>query len=258
MKPVIPRIPQHISSRRQRLYRFAAVSLWLAVWETAAIIIDREIFLPGPILVLSSFFRLAGTADFWRCVSFSVFNIAAGYTLAVIVGLFLAWLSYIFPLLKELFALPLKIIRTVPVASFIILALLWISSKRLSMLISFLMVLPIVYENILCGLNSTDPSLLEMAAVVRMPFQKRLRMIYRPVLMPHLYSALSTGAGLAWKSGIASEVIGITRNSIGNRLYQSKIYLETPELFAWTLTIIIISLFFESLIKLAVKKGGSL
>lgn len=258
MRPVIPHIPQRITPRRQRLYRLAAVLIWFAVWQMAAIIIDREIFLPGPILVLCTLLRLAGTADFWHCVLFSMYNIAAGYTLATLTGLLFAWLSYVSPLLRAFFSLPLKIIRTVPVASFIILALLWISSKRLSMLISFLMVLPIVYENILCGLSGTEHSLLEMAAIVRMPLIKKLRMIYRPALMPHLYSALSTGAGLAWKSGIAAEVIGITKNSIGNRLYQSKIYLETPELFAWTLTVIIISLCFEALIKFAVKKGGSL
>lgn len=258
MRPVISPKPQQITPRRQRLYRLAAVLIWLAVWQMAAIIIDREIFLPGPLLVLSCLIRLAGTADFWSCVFFSMYNIAAGYTLATLTGLLFAWFSYVSPLLRAFFSLPLKIIRTVPVASFIILALLWISSKRLSMLISFLMVLPIVYENILCGLGSTDTALLEMAAVVRMPLYKKLRMIYLPSLMPHLYSALSTGAGLAWKSGIAAEVIGITKNSIGNRLYQSKIYLETPELFAWTLTVIIISLCFEALIKFAVKKGGSL
>ena len=121
--------------------------------------------------------------------------------------------------------------------------------NKLSMLISFLMVLPIIYEYTLNGLLSIDCGLLEMAYLSRMPVIKKLSRIYIPGLLSHLTAALSTGIGLAWKSGVAAEVIGISRNSIGNHLNQAKIYLETPELFAWTITIIIISLFFEVVLK---------
>ena len=98
-------------------------------------------------------------------------------------------------------------------------------------------------------LKDTDKELLEMSYIVKMPLAKKIKLIYFPQIFPYLCAALSTGAGLAWKSGVAAEVIGISRNTIGNRLYQSKIYLDTPELFAWTLTIIFISLMSESVIK---------
>lgn len=246
MKKIISHIVNAEFPKEKRLAaQLTAVVLWLSVWTAAARIIDRELFLPGPVLVLFSLFSLVRTGSYWFSIANSMINILSGYLLALLAGLFLAIISYRSHIIKEFISLPLKIIRTVPVASFIILALLWISSERLSLLISFLMVLPIIYENTLAGLLSTDTGLLEMAYIVRMPAAKKMRLIYIPALIPHLTSALSTGAGLAWKSGVAAEVIGISRNSIGNRLYQSKIYLETPELFAWTLTIIVISLCFE-------------
>lgn len=251
MKPVTPHnLHKQPKKAHKRLYTLAAVLLWLGVWAFFAGYIDRELFLPAPLSVFSCFFRLAATADFWKCVGFSVGNILLGYFAGIFSGLLFAWISYVLPPAEAVISLPLKIIRAVPVASFIILALLWISSRRLSLLISFLMVLPIVYANVLSGLHSTDVGLLELARVYRMPLTKIIRRIYVPALLPHLTSALSTGAGLAWKSGIAAEVIGITKNSIGNRLYQSKIYLETTELFAWTVTIVIISLTFEKLMLL--------
>ncbi len=168
-------------------------------------------------------------------------------------GIILALISYLNAGIETVLALPIRIIKAVPVASFIILALLWLSSTYLSILISFLMVLPIVYTNVLTGLKNADLQLLEMAHCYNMSLHNKILYLYVPAALPYLTSALNTGAGLAWKSGIAAEVIGITKNSIGNHLYQSKIYLETTELFAWTIAVIIISILFEKVISLIIK-----
>lgn len=255
MNKVTPHLFHHSESKKKRLLtRLISIFLWLAVWGIAAKIIDRELFLPGPVLVFSALFRLTHTRSYWLSIFNSMSNILMGYTAALLAGVLLSAISYRLRAVREFISLPLRIIRTVPVASFIILALLWISSKRLALLISFLMVLPIIYENLLDGLLDIDCALLEMAYLAKMPARKKLRRIYLPALLPHLTAALSTGIGLAWKSGVAAEVIGISRSSIGNHLNQSKIYLETPELFAWTITIIIISVFFEWVVRLELKK----
>lgn len=260
MKKVTPHtVNRTTSKKRQHLTRAAAVIFWLAVWAAAAKLIDRELFLPGPLLVFSSLIKLISSEGYFAAIGNSMFNIISGYLLAIIAGTLLAILSCQVRPIKAFISLPLRVIRTIPVASFIILALLWFSSKRLALVISFLMVVPIIYENVLEGLESTDAELLEMAYLVKMPLAKKIKLIYLPHLSPQLFAALSTGAGLAWKSGIAAEVIGISRNTIGNRLYQSKIYLDTPELFAWTLTIISISLAFEcgirALLRLIQRRG---
>ncbi len=255
MKKVTPHFFHNLSSKKdQVITRLISILLWLAVWGIAAKIIDRELFLPGPVLVFSALSKLILTRNYWVSIFNSMSNILIGYAVAILIGAILSAISYRLRAIREFISLPMRIIRTVPVASFIILALLWISSQRLAMLISFLMVLPIIYEYTLDGLLSVDCGLLEMAYLAKMPVTKKLRRIYLPALLPHLTAAFSTGIGLAWKSGVAAEVIGISRNSIGNHLNQAKIYLETPELFAWTITIIIISIFFEYVVRHLLKR----
>ena len=130
-------------------------------------------------------------------------------------------------------------------ASFVILVLIWVSSRNLSVLISFLMVFPVIYTNVLDGISQTDRGLLEMAEVFGIPFGRRLRTIYVSQVLPYFRTGCSLALGLCWKAGVAAEVIGIPQNSIGENLYNAKIYLDTPALFAWTLVIICISVLFE-------------
>jgi len=146
----------------------------------------------------------------------------------------------------------MKLTQAMPVASFIILALIWIKSKNLSVLTSFMMVMPIIYANIYQGLDSADVKLLEMAKVFRIGRWRKIKAIYLPAILPHFAAAISVGVGLCWKAGIAAEVIGIPSGSIGQKLYEAKLYLMTKELFAWTAVIIIISIVFEKLVMLLV------
>ena len=138
-------------------------------------------------------------------------------------------------------------LKAVPVASFVIILLIWAGNRMLSLYISALVALPLLYLNTLSGLKATDPKLLEMATVFHMPTLRRLRFIYLPALFPYLYSAFQTALGMAWKSGVAAEVIGQPLGSMGNGLYNAKIYLETGELLSWTIAIILISYLFERL-----------
>jgi NitT/TauT family transport system permease protein len=144
----------------------------------------------------------------------------------------------------------MRIIKATPVASFIILALIWINSRNLSVLISFLMVVPVVYMNVLQGLHETDRKLLEMAKIFHITRRKMITSVYIPSVMPYLITSVTVGLGFCWKSGIAAEVIGRPSGSIGERLYEAKLYIMTKELFAWTFVIIIISVLFEKIVML--------
>jgi NitT/TauT family transport system permease protein len=101
--------------------------------------------------------------------------------------------------------------------------------------------------NTIAGFENTDSKLLEMASVFHISCGKKLFYIYRPAVLPYLISGCRVALGMSWKSGIAAEVIGVPVHSIGEKLYMSKIYLSTADLFAWTLVIIIISALFEKL-----------
>ena len=151
--------------------------------------------------------------------------------------------------------------KSVPVASFVILALIWTGSEHLAVLISFLVVFPILYVNTLAGLQSADIRLLEMARVFRVRPLRRVRFIYLPALLPYLSGGCRVALGMSWKSGVAAEVIGLPSHSIGEHLYMSKIYLETDGLFAWTIVIIAISVLVERLVLFFLnrlqRKGGA-
>ncbi len=221
------------------------ILFWLAVWQIVSQVIAQDLILVSPAVVIKTLFTLVQESGFWVTVKFSFIRIVGGFLSAVTVGILLAAASGFSRLVRILLVPFINVIKTIPVASFIILVLIWSGSRNLSTIISFLMVLPIIYTNVLEGILQTDPKLLEMAKVFRISFIKRMRAIYVPGIMPYFASGSKVGLGLCWKSGIAAEVIGLPVGSIGERLYQAKIFLSTAELFSWTIVIVMISWLFE-------------
>jgi NitT/TauT family transport system permease protein len=215
------------------------------LWQLASLRINKEILLVSPLKVIIRLGELALTSIFWKSILFSTIRIASGFLLAVILGLGLAVLSARFKLVGELLSPFMLAVKSVPVVSFIILALIWLPSRNLSVLISFMMVLPIIYTNTFSGIDSLDKDLEEMAWVFKIPLSRKIRCIDLPQVMPFFYSGCEVALGLSWKSGIAAEVIGMPKGSIGERLQQAKVYLDTPDLFAWTVVIVLLSFAFE-------------
>jgi NitT/TauT family transport system permease protein len=210
-------------------------------------LLDENLLLVTPLTVVQRLFTLCTEADFLSTIGFSFMRIAFGFLLGLFIGSILAVIAGRF-YLAEVMLWPFMVaIKSVPVASFIILCLIWLSSKSLPTFISFLMVLPIVYTNMLQGIKSTDNKLLEMAAVFQVGWLKRMKYIHLPQLKPYLISASSVSIGLSWKAGTAAEVIGIPDGSIGEKLYEAKVYLSSGDLFAWTVVIIVVSISFEKL-----------
>lgn len=231
--------------RKKRTIRLWAVLLWLVVWQIASWAIGQEILLVSPISVAVRLSELVREGDFWLSILFSFSRIFLGFFLALFAGILLSALASWNKWVREFLQPLILVMKSTPVASFIILCLIWISSRNLSVFISFVMVFPILYTNLLEGILRTDAQLLEMAAVFRVPLGRRIRYIYLSQVMPYFRSACVVSLGLCWKSGIAAEVIGIPKGSIGEKLYQAKIYLNTPDLFAWTVVIILVSVLFE-------------
>ncbi len=243
----------------------AAVVFWILVWQLIVMILDKKsgnsmggnLLVASPLETVKTLFVLVQTPEFWKAVGYSFAKIASGFFLALGAGVLCAVLASAFGVVRALLNPVLRLIKAVPVASFIILALFWLSSsKNLSVLISFLMVLPVIYTNVLQGIESTDRELLEMASVFRISVGKRIRYIYIPAVMPYFVSACSVGLGFCFKSGIAAEIIGLPANSIGERLYEAKLYLLTEELFAWTAVIVLVSVVFEKAVMLLVKAAA--
>ena len=164
----------------RRTIRAWAVIFWLFLWQAGAMVINQRIILVSPLRVLARLAELAPTPEFWGAIGYSLVRITAGFLLGVAAGTLLAALSARFRRVEELLAPALLAIKSIPVASFIILALILFSSRNLSVLISFLIVLPVLYTNILSGIRAADPQLLEMARVFRILAARRIRYVYLP------------------------------------------------------------------------------
>ncbi len=237
-----------ISAKKQKnnvLRRALIILFWLLVWQLVSMLVNNVIMLVGPLDTLKALVALIPTAQFWLSLGRSFLNISLGFLSAFAAGIILGSLAYRFKTVGDFLKPVISLMKSIPVASFVIIALIWIGSRRLSIFIAFMVVLPNIYVNTISGLESTDKNMLEMASVFRVPFWKRARYIYAPALMPYLISGCKTSLGMSWKSGVAAEVIGLPEGSIGEKLYMSKIYLETPDLFAWTTVIIVASSVFE-------------
>lgn len=231
------------------------VAFWLAVWQLVALAVGQELLLAAPGRVVVRFGELVVTGEFWGTVWFSLARISAGFLLAAVVGVLLAALASASRLVDALLSPLVMAIRAAPVVSFIILVLLWVDSSTLALVISFLMVLPIVYANVREGIGQRDRALLEVAQVFQVPFRRRLGAIDVPEVLPFFIAACKVGVGLAWKSGIAAEVIGLAQGSIGERLYEAKLFLSSADLFAWTAVIITISAIFERALLVATRRA---
>lgn len=232
----------------------AVILFWLLVWQFCSNKIASHILFASPLQVFKVLVRFVRSADFWEAILFSTQRIAGGFFLALLCGIVLAVFSSVSRLFRLLLTPLIRLMKAVPVVSFVILALLWIKSVNLSILISYVMVLPVIYTNVLQGIDNADKKLLEMASVFRMSFLNKVRYIYIPSILPALVSACSVSLGFCWKSGIAAEVIGLPTGSIGEKLYEAKLYLMTGELFAWTAVIVLVSVVFEKLVMLLIRK----
>jgi len=234
-------------TKKRRIQILAASVFWLGVWQAAAVAIGQEVFLVSPVQAIGTLVELLPQAEFWQRIGFSAGRILLGFGLGVVVSGFLAAAAQAWHAAEVLLAPVLQLVKATPVASFIILALVWVSGSSLSVLISFLMVLPVLYSAVRTGIGSADRQLLEMAQVFRLPLGRRLRAVWLPAVLPAFQQGCSVALGICWKSGVAAEVIGLPDGSIGDALYRAKITLSTGELFAWTFVIILLSAVFEKL-----------
>ncbi len=242
-----------MKQNKDRLGKTIAVIFALLVWQTAAVAVDQSILLVSPIDVALRMTTIWQVEGFASSIWFSFYHIAGGFLLALVSGILLAALSGRFKWVETALWPFMITVKTVPVASFVVICLIWLSAQNLSVFISFLIVLPVVYGNVLQGIKSEDGKMLEVAEVFRMPMLRRILYIHMPQLKPFILSACATALGMSWKAGIAAEIIGTPDGSIGKQLYYAKIYLDTDDLLCWTVIIVIVSVAFEKLFMLALR-----
>ena len=230
-----------------------SVIFWISVWWVAAAILNKELVLPSPVRAFSVLISFTGKPSFWKTCLYSLGRVLGGFVLGVALGSILGALSHI-KAFDALFAPLMTVIRCVPVASFIILVWYFLDKNTVPLFTAFLMVCPVMWQSVKSGMASVDPGLRAVGKVYGFSFGKRLLHIWLPPVRSHFLSGANSSLGLAWKAGVAAEVLCQPLISIGKEIYLTKNYLETAELFAWTLVVVIFSLALESLLKLASRR----
>ncbi len=232
----------------------AVAAFWLAVWQLLYITVNSEVLIPSPVHVMKTWAGFAASKKFWLACFYSLARVACGFAAAFIAGLALGTACSYIKVFNTLISPVMHIVRSTPVISFIILALVWIKTDFVPVFISFLTVTPIIYGAVRGGFSAVDGKLLEMAKVFGMKKTAVFRNIYLPALSPALISQGTVGMGFAWKSGIAAEVICLPLVSIGKELKRAKSLIDTPAVFAWTATVILLSLLLERMLKAVTRR----
>ena len=222
--------------------------VWVGVWQCCSLALGSEFLLPSPLVVGQTLFALLGSGAFWQTAMLSLGRVLLGIVIGIALGLLLAILTWASPLADLLLSPIIRIIRAIPVASFILFVLLWAWRDLVPVIISALMVLPVVWGNVSQGLRETDPKLIELAHCLHFSRLKTMRLLYLPSALPYFLTATTTAMGLGWKAGVAAEVICLPTHSIGTEISYARLYLETPTLFAWTLVVVIFSMALERII----------
>ena len=233
--------------------KILSVVIAIVIWQIAAMTVGNDMLFASPIKVLVRLASVWREKDFIPTVLFSFLRITSGYLCALVLGIILGTAAGKVRLIEILFKPYIAAAKAVPVASFIILFLIWLNYNALTVLISFLIAFPVIYTNVLQGIRSVDPKMKELVSLYGIPWKKQIVYIYIPSVKPYLLSAASVSVGMAWKAGVAAEVIGMIDGSIGDMLYQAKIYLQNADLLCWTLIIIILSIASEKLLSLLLK-----
>lgn len=230
---------------------------WLGVWQLSAMAVGSQWLLPTPLSVGERLLALAVTPELWLSALYTLVRILLGLLGGALAGSLLAFLTHFCRWADLLLSPAVRVIRATPVVSFILLVYLWVTRSNIPGLIAALMVLPVVWSSVTAGLGAVDGQLLELAHAYRFSRGKTLRLIYLPSLRPHFVSGFLTAFGLAWKSGVAAEVLCPPKYAIGSQIKMARDALETPDLFAWTLVLIALSLILERVLRRALRGKGA-
>ncbi len=227
------------------IYTVLSIVAWLLIWELGASIVNNVAFFAGVADTLKALGSLIVTLSFWKTILFSMLRIAIGFFAGVIIGILLSFICHKSEFLHRFFSIGISVIKSTPVASIIIILWVFIGGARVASAIALFMVAPIIWQNLMNGFSAIDRNLDEVAHVFELSGFKRFKLLVFPALIRYFIPAALTSVGLAWKSGIAAEIITVARNSIGYEIKSYKDMFDSDYMLAWTLVVIIISIFFE-------------
>lgn len=221
-----------------RRRRALALLAWLVVWQLASASVGSRLLLAGPVETLACLAHLVGLPAFWAAVGFSLVRVVGGFCAAFALALLAAPLARRSPVVAEFVSLGLGAVKSVPVVCVVVLLLMLVGSRNVSAVAVFLVALPALYFSCLEALDNLDPGMDELLDACGEGGMRRVLGHVWPSVHPFLVATCRNAIGMSWKAGVAAELIGMPMGSIGERVYQTKLLLETGDLFAWTIVVV--------------------
>ncbi|WP_051931468.1 ABC transporter permease subunit [Clostridium sp. KNHs214] len=236
--------------------RISILFFWLIIWELGSLFLNKEILLPGPISVFKRLSGLLFEEYFWKSIFYSLLRVFGALIISIIMGIIFGIMAGIFKIFEEIMEPFMAAVKSTPVMSIIILALVWLKAGNVAIFTAMLICFPIIYTNVLQGLKSVDTKIIEMARLYRVKKVYVIKYVYLPAIKSYIVSGIILCLGLAWKVVVASEILSTPKYSIGLNLLNSKTMLDTEELFAWTIVVVILSLILENVFRKQILKKG--
>lgn len=225
-----------------------SVLFWLVVWEIASRVVDLEFVLPTVGATFKALINILATKELYLCILTSLLRIICGFILGFVLAILLFLPCIRFPVFKNLLSPVITVSKSTPVATIIIILWIMVGGPKVPIVVSMIMTMPIIWQNLLDGYSAIDPQLEEVCNIFRFGFYKRLKLLIFPTIFKFLLPSVITASGLAWKAGIAAEIICITRDSLGKEIYNAKSLLDGPKMFAYTLVVVLLSWLIERII----------
>lgn len=229
--------------------KFLSIFFFLIIWEGVALYIDNSLLFPRVSEIFLSLKNLVASGDFtlilWNTLSRFFISIVFSLILAIIFSV----ASYRYEVISFLLFPFIIFLRAVPTIAIIIVVLIWSSVERVPIVVGMLILFPILYESILGGIKNVDKNLLKMSKVFKVPTKRVVRDIYIPSIYYSISSNIPSYIGLTFKVIIAGEVLSQESLSIGGEIFINKIYLESSNIFAWIIVVIVLNYFLEKGLK---------
>ncbi|WP_195534846.1 ATP-binding cassette domain-containing protein [Collinsella aerofaciens] len=230
---------RHMTERMKAVAAAGAVAaFWLAAWMLVAALVAQPLILPGPGAVVVALLRLVCDGGTWAILAGSGARILGGLALAAVCGGVLAGVSSRSRTFARLVAPALSFVKATPVACVVVLLLIWLGSARVSIAAVFLMALPGVYFSLVEGLAQVDKPLERMFRLHGVRGWRLFCAHTWRVVLPFVLSCALAVIGMGWKAGVAAELIGMAVGTVGERIYQAKLLIETADLLAWTVLVV--------------------
>ena len=243
------------SGKRDNLEVTLSCVTFLIIWQVLAVFINSDIYLPTIGQTLSSLEEIVMQDRFYLDIVFSVGRSLLSFILALIVALVLGVTSYSFRFIRNFFKPVNTLAQSIPNMILIVLALIWFDKDSASFIVGFMIVFPILYDNILGALIGIDKSILEMVSVYKVNQKDKIIKIYLPSIKFRLLPVLISVFSLAFKIVIAGEVYGQPSYGIGTMIQVEKMNFNTSGIFAWLIIILIITMILEVIKKLVLRRS---